>query len=301
MILNNQIKGFGAVIFSAVILALSSTGVSRLIEGKLPLFYQGFSRTLFCALLIIIWLLFLKELHFKILKEDIKWFIGRSLAGFFGFLFFYIPVNNISVGATNFSYFAGTLLAGYFFAWLLFKERITQFKMFAMFLALTGLLLIYSQFDIVGLNSFVTLAFLGGASYIFWGTFPKKLKGKYTNLQITLVDFTIVTMIYGLCSLFAKEAWTIPEFNVIWMGSLALGLIWICVGLFIVYGFKHINASLGSLLLLVELPAAIFIGWAFYSEQLSLITWIGGILILLSCALPELYSLKISGAKKESP
>lgn len=291
MKINESTKGFSAVISSTIALALGASVVSRLIVAEISLFYQGFSRVFFCAILMFLWLFFSRGLRFKLLTSDIKWLIGRSFGGFLGFLFFYIPVNNISIGATYFSYFAGTLTSGYLFAWLLFKEKITKQEMIFMCVALVGLLLVYSEFNFLQLNGYVSLAFIGGVGYTFWANFAKKLKGKYSNAQITMIDFIIGAMIYGAGSLLSGEVWTLPMLNVAWSASLGLGLTWIFAGLLIVYGFKRLNTAIGSLLLLIEIPISVLIGGLFYKEELSLFTWIGGGMILIACAMPEIFNL----------
>lgn len=46
------------------------------------------------------------------------------------------------------------------------------------------------------------------------------------------------------------------------------------------YGFRHVDAEAGTLLLLLEIVAGIVLGYAFFQQTISLQDAIGGTLIL---------------------
>jgi len=60
----------------------------------------------------------------------------------------------------------------------------------------------------------------------------------------------------------------------------------------VIEGFKHIEASIGSLIGLAEILFRISFGIIFFAESLTIGTIIGGGLIILSAALPNLLFAK---------
>lgn len=290
MKITNEMKGVGSITLTAMAFAIA-TIFARWIGNEIPLFYQSATRALFCAVLIFAWIFLIKRQSIKYYKEDTVWMLLRSLGGVIGFLCFFVAVNQTTIGVTYFAYFAGTLLASYMSAYLFFNEKITKIKLLSLFLAIVGLILTYFQSGLFKFDWYILLALVGGVSYSFWSLLVKKLKGGYSILQIEAIDFAIQGILYGVASLLAREHWMGPAINMPWIGSLGIAIMWIFGGLWLVYGFKRVQATVGGLILLAEVPFAILIGEIFFKEKLSLLVWVGGALILIACALPEAKAL----------
>jgi hypothetical protein len=86
----------------------------------------------------------------------------------------------------------------------------------------------------------------------------------------------------------SHEPWLIPTTIEVWVGTVGLGIIWIVTGLTIIYGFARVDASLGSIVMLAEIPLALLMAYLVYQETLSPHQILGGILIFIAILLPEL-------------
>ena len=65
----------------------------------------------------------------------------------------------------------------------------------------------------------------------------------------------------------------------------------------IIEGLKHVDASIGSLIGLLEIPFSIFFGVLLFDDALTLPMIAGGIIIMAAAILPDSYALKHRGAK----
>jgi len=55
-----------------------------------------------------------------------------------------------------------------------------------------------------------------------------------------------------------------------------------------VYGFKRVEAQIGSLILLFDIVIGIILGYLIFKESISFMAMIGGSLILVAIILPNL-------------
>jgi drug/metabolite transporter (DMT)-like permease len=65
----------------------------------------------------------------------------------------------------------------------------------------------------------------------------------------------------------------------------------------VIEGFKHVDASIGSLIGLLEIPFSIFLGVILFQDSLTLPIIAGGAIIITAAVLPDLYALKHRRAK----
>ena len=89
-------------------------------------------------------------------------------------------------------------------------------------------------------------------------------------------------------SIFLKEKWILPSFNSLWLATFLFALMFIVIGILIVYGFSRVEAQTGSLILLFDIVIGIFLGYIFFQEKLTIQTLIGGGIILIGIILPNL-------------
>jgi len=66
-----------------------------------------------------------------------------------------------------------------------------------------------------------------------------------------------------------------------------MGSIFIITGQLIIYGFRHLEAQVGSIVMLMEIVFGLFLGFMLYDEVLSVTSLIGGALIIVAVVLPE--------------
>ncbi len=280
----NFLKGSLSII-SASVLYSSMFIFLRIIGFELPFFFQCLMRNVLALVLTGILLFFFKGWH-KVKSKDLFWFISRTLLGIISFTCFYIAVNNIEVGTFYFSFYAGFLVGGFLIGKLLFKEKMTGVKTISLVMSFLGLGLIYS-FNLEVNRFFILLSLFSGISSTAWSIFCKKLSGTYSALQLSFIDLAITLLAYLVLTVVLKEAWLVPTLSAPWIATFSLGVIMVFTGLLIVYGFHYLEAQIGSLLMLVEIVFAIFLGFILYQEQVPLITWIGGLLIISALVILE--------------
>ncbi len=114
----------------------------------------------------------------------------------------------------------------------------------------------------------------------------------YPSQQLTFLDLLIPFFFYTILSIILQEPWTIPQLTQPWVASFFYGACFIITGQLIVFGFKKVEAQIGSLIMLAEIPIATLLAYVIYNEHITAFTAIGGILILVAMTLPEFAALK---------
>jgi len=279
-------------ILAATIIYAGFGVLSRIVGFSIPLFYQNVTRNLFAAFILgVIILLHKKQTWKKMTTKAWKIVFVRAIIGSSSFLLFFYTMNHMEIGLTYFLYYAANTIGGYVLGSLFFKERITPIKWIALVLAFVGLFFIY----MINLSHvqplLVGMAILSGLLVSCWFIIVKKLEG-YSAIQINFLDLAFPIIWYTIASLLFKETWSIPQFTPVWIASLFYGACFVITGLLIVYGFKKTEAQIGSLIMLAEIPIATLLAYLVYHESITLLTTLGGLLILVAMTLPELAALK---------
>lgn len=277
-----HLKGTVSLLVATVLYA-SFGLLSRVIGYNLPLYYQNWTRNLFAALL----LLWTYRQWKTIKQKDWKWIILRSLAGIAAFQLFFVAVNTMELGLTYFIFYAGSTIGGFALGSLLFKERITPIRLASLCVAALGLIMIYGAQTRAMNPLYLTTALLSGFSTSFWNTITKKIT-EYDGMQLVFLDCILTVPVYGALSLIYKEAWPLTQVSIAQGASLLMGALFAVTGLLIIYGFRRLDAQVGSLILLSEILFAIIYGYFFYQEIPSGFAAFGGILILMAILLPEI-------------
>ncbi len=277
-----HLKGTASLLVATIMYA-SFGLLSRVIGYSLPLYYQNWTRNLFAALLLV-WT-YRQWKHIK--RKDWKWIILRSLSGIAAFQLFFVAVNTMELGLTYFIFYAGSTIGGFALGAFLFSERITPIRMVSLGVAAAGLTLIYGAQARAIDPMYLTIALLAGFATSFWNTITKKVT-EYNGMQLCFLDSLLTVPVYGALSLIYREAWPLTQVSIPQGASLLMGAMFTATGLLIIYGFRRLDAQVGSLILLSEILFAIIYGYFFYREIPSGFAAFGGVLILLAILLPEL-------------
>ncbi len=283
--------GHASIALAAIIYAFFGV-LARFVGFSIPIFYQNVTRNTFASL-ILLFMLFVVQKHTWKPMTPYAWKIVsiRALMGTTSFLLFFYTMNHMPIGMAYFLYYGANTFLGYFLGNLLFHERITNIKWIAFMLAFVGMASMYAfNFSAVSPILFVT-AVSAGALCAGWFVIVKKIKG-YSATQLTLFDNTLPIIVYLAGSLIMKEQWTMPTASPVWIASFGYGALFIVTGQLIIYGFQRVEAQIGSLILLIEIPIATLLALLFYHEPITLKTTIGGLFILTAIMLPELSALK---------
>ena len=282
----NKIASIISLLSAALLWSLWGV-FSRLLGIDFGIFYQAFSRGLIIFLILFGGLL-VKRNWKKILPADYKWFLGMGLFGLLSAVSAFIAFNYLTIGTTLFAFYAASTLGGYFLGSILFREKLTRIKIVSLLISLAGLFVIFSlTFERADLF-YLSLSALGGFGFAGWQIFSKKVSDRYSLIQVMTIDNLIFTVISLFLTLGFKESIILPNLSFLWFIVVLFALLVLGAAFLNIYGFRHLEAQKGSLIMLLEPVFGVIFGWLFYRESLTIYPLIGGALIIFGAALPNL-------------
>jgi drug/metabolite transporter (DMT)-like permease len=253
--------------------------LAKIIRFDIPIFYQSWVRNFFATILLVALMVLLKKGK-RVERKDIKWFFLRTFCGFVSFISLYSAFTGVDIGTAYFSFYAATVVSGFIVGRMFFGERVKRTAIFSLILSVIGLSLIFTARYNTERIYFIALAFLSGLVLPGWNIFSKKISHSYSNLQCNVIDSIFAAILPLIMSLILHERWTPIQLNVVWAEIFFLGLMFVAVGFLIVYGFKHVKAQEGTLILLFEVIAGMLFAYLFFHEAVSLQSFIGGAMIM---------------------
>jgi Predicted permease, DMT superfamily len=223
---------------------------------------------------------------FKVERKDVKWFLGIGILS----MLFFNTCYCITVQLTSLSIAAVLLYTSPVFVMLLsipvFKERITKYKLLAIFLSVTGCVLVCGIFSSnIAQTSKKGLLFgiCAAIGYAFYSIFARILLKKYHSLTIIFYTFFIA----GIGGAFignAPEIITICVKTPLAMGAVIGSALTCSVIPYILYtkALVHIEASRASVIACLEPVVATVIGILVFGEKITLSAVIGIICVLVA-------------------
>lgn len=279
--------GAGSLITAAFIFAFFGV-ITRIMGFNIPLFYQSWTRNLLCVFILAIPFALSKTRWKKTSLRDLKWIAARAFGGTIAFVGSYLSFFYLPLGTVLFIFYGGSTIGGYVLGYLFFKERLNKIKLISLLLALGGLLLIYLLNIKILAPLYMVFSFIAGLGVSIWNTFSKKISHRYSATQLNLLDFFFVFVFMLILSLIFREKWTMPTFSTPWLANAGFVVFFISTGQLMIWGFKHIEAQVGSLIMLSEILFGILIGYLFFKETITVFTLLGGMLIITAILLPEI-------------
>lgn len=279
-------KGLAALLAAAA--TYGSWGVmSRIIGPEIPLLYQNTFRSVL-AVLIYAAVLKVKPGILLMKRRDFIWVVLRTVFGLTGIVTFVWGIRLVPFGTFYFMFYAGQAITGFFLGFILFGERITRIKAVSLLLALSGLALLYGYKPAPTTVSWLSVAIFCGISVSAWNTLSKKISGTYTPFELGFADNFWGIILGSAASFVLGERWTMPVPDAAWATNTVFGLTTVATGAFIVYGFKRMEAAVGSVVMLTEILFGIAFGFFLYGERLTQASIIGGLAVMIAVVLPEL-------------
>ncbi|MEA3355332.1 MAG: DMT family transporter [Patescibacteria group bacterium] len=288
--MKNKTKGSIYILASA--LFFGTYGIwSRLMGHAFGEFTQAWTRGLF--LLITLLFINLKLKVFKPFKKtDWPWFLIIALAGGLNQAPYYYGFQHLSIGTATLLFYASLVVGGYIQSKLALKEKLSKIKLLSLVIAIIGMGSIY-RFSLTSSQIlpaiFTCIAgFLGAATVVL----TKKLSSNFHELQI-MIGYFIMQVVFNFpLAIIYQE--TFPAFTNItpWLVQLAYATSYFIANFAVIEGFKYLEGSIGSLIGMAEIIFGIFFGFLFFSEILSLSTFIGGTLIILAATLPNIFKVQ---------
>jgi drug/metabolite transporter (DMT)-like permease len=272
-------------------LCFGSYGVwSRMLGQDFGIYYQGWVRAALILVILFPIALVTKSLK-PIQKADRNWFAVTMIFTVFTQVPLYYAFNHLALGTASLIFYSVFLITSYVFGWLFMREQMTTVKVLSLFLALFGLLVTFGLslevFSIVALG----LAALNGLASGGEVATSKKSTQKYSSLQIALYSWVFIFITHLPLSLLTHEHQLLPAFSLSWLAMLGYAGTGLAGFWLVIEGFKHIDASIGGLVGLLEIVFSLVFGLLFFGDQLRISMVIGAILILGAAMLPDLYAL----------
>ena len=260
---------------------------SRIIGPYFATFYQTWSRSLlvfgfFLAVGLV------SHAYTPIKKQHRRWFAIVSLSAALTTAPYYIAILHMSLGTTMFVFYAVSLITSICLGTLYFKEKVTPVKLTAFGLGILGIVFLFIDSVKIYALIYILAAAFAGLMYSFSSVFSKKISSDYSNIHISTFNTAVILVVNLILSLLVHEVWYTNFISVSWLTNVAYAVATVCTIVLVIYGFKRTEAQIGSLLLLAELPFVILFGWLFYGEVPTLLTIVGGCLIVVAMALPNM-------------
>lgn len=279
---HEQVNGITALVSAAFVYA--GVGIlSKFVGYSLPLFYQNWTREVVAVVLLLWAIRFWKP----VASQHKPWIFFRGVSAIISFLTFFVAINAMPINITYFVFYAGSTIGGFFLGHKLFDEKMTPVRLWSLGLSFLGLSLVYGVSIGTQNPIFLLASFIAGMSASFWNISSKKIVG-YHAAQISFMDGMIQLIVYFVISVALRESWPLTQISLTQGASLAIGACFVATGLLMVYGFRRVDAQIGSLLLLSEALFVIVMGYFFFHEIPSPMAMIGGSVIIISMILPEI-------------
>jgi len=236
--------------------------------------------------------LFLTHKWRPIQKQDLKWFLIWPLSGVGVMILLFIAFNHLPVATGYFLFYSTMIASGFLSGKIFFGERMNVVKMVAILLSFSGLILIYSLDVSAEQIPYVLMALISGFLLGLWNTLSKKMSDRYPNFQLVFID-GFVSFIFGVVGAICfKES--IPGLSQVesWFWVFIFAVTSILATSLLIYGYKHLEAQIGSIIAPVEVVFATLFGFLFFKEVLPPTTLFGGLLIALAAILPNAVLLR---------
>ena len=286
-----KLKGALSLILAVMLYGMYGV-YSRKIGLEFGVFSQSWIRNLIIVTILAPYFLLNKKEWVKIKKEDIGWMLMWTLSGTGVMVLLFIAFNHLPIGTSYFLLYSTMIISGYISGRVFYKEKINTIKVVSIILALIGLTLVYSLDIPPEKVVYLLLALLSGALTGLWNTLSKKVSGKYPNFQLVCIDAFTAFAVGVLGAFLVKEDIPPLEPDASWIWLFVFALSQIGAVRFTIYGFKNLEAQIGSIIMPTEVIFATLYGFLFFGEILPLTTIIGGTLIASAAVLPNIALLR---------
>lgn len=291
----------GSLYIFASALCFASYGVwARLLGHQFAIFYQGWVRSAIILLILLPFVIYGKQFK-PIQKGDQKWFITTMIFSLFTQVPLYFAYNHLPLGTATFIFYGFFLITSYGVGWAFLSEKITVVKVISLLLAFLGLFLTFGLSLAIFSVSAMTLAALNGIASGGEIATSKKSTHRYSSLQVCFYAGIWIFLTHFPISILLGEP-SVPfslysEWGVMLVYAVSgIGGFWL-----VIEGFRYVDASIGGLIGLLEIPLSVLFGILFFSDQLTLAVILGGVFIIASAILPDVYGLRHRGEKPLPP
>jgi drug/metabolite transporter (DMT)-like permease len=281
----------GALIILASAVFFGTYGVwSKLMGDTFPPFYQAWVRSILVILFMAPFMIKANRFQ-KIKKKD--W---PALSVFILFCVFtqaplYYAFNNAPIGTVQLIFYSMFVITAYIVGRFYLGETINKVKLISMLLAFVGLTLVFGTSVITFAPLGLGLAMLNGVASGGEVASSKKIEDKYSPSLIVFWGWIFTLLTHLPISLLIGESQVGFTFTQPWLWLLIYSIVNALAFWLVIVGFRYVDASIGSLIGLLEVIFAVIFGAVIFDEILSVSVYFGGVLILSAAMLPDLLNI----------
>lgn len=284
----NKKYGFLALFSSAFIYAFFGIFI-RLSSESFGPFAQSFLRGLVSVVFIVGWMIIARKKIRLDKKIDKKRLFIYSITPPFSIISTVISINLVKAANTLFYIYAGVLISSLFFGWIWYHEKITKMKLLILMISLVGIFLMAYPLERTNLLG-VIFGFIPGVLDSLDNAMAKYL-GKFDKGTMLIFQNISKVVVGGLLFLLFQESVATSISTPSILAVIALGVGMVLIGGLYLYGFQNFDLNLGNIVTSVELVILLFLNAIFLKEFPNTTEIIGGLLILFSIVVINIYSL----------
>jgi len=239
--------------------------LSRFIGLQFGTFFQVWTRNFVIIFILAVYSFFKKNWQ-NIKKFDYKGFLSMSFCGTISVATMFAAFSRLLIGNCLFVFYSGSTIGGYLLGKFVFKENLTKVKIISLLISLSGLFLIFFGSFKINNPTFTFVAFISGVTGSGWNILSKKISSRYPFNQIMSIDF-FISMVFGFfLFLVVKEKFFLPSINLSWIVLFIYSIASLVASVLTIHGFKHLEAQIGSLVMLSEAVFGITYSWLFFEK-----------------------------------
>lgn len=284
---SKNLQGIFFLFLAAFLYSIMPVMIRTLGSDGLPPATQVFFRYIFAFIAAVVYFFFITKNKFKIQKKNL---LFLAIATIFGYaltnLFFTFGILYTQVGNALFLFYSYGIITPVL-GFLFLKEKLNSSNIIALILSLLALFLLFQPNSIpswkIG-GFFAIMSALGQSVYLI---LRKKLNNysaafmMIANTLVGIITLGTISLITDYSSFFFVGGISHITLKT-WLITIFFGLDNFLAWFFMTKGFELFEATTGSLILLVENVFGILFALLIFKEVPTLLTIVGGFLILLS-------------------
>jgi len=289
---NHELKGALFLVLSAFLYSIMPVAIRFLGSQKLTPISQVFLRYIFAFVAAAVYFFVIKKIKFSVKSKDIFLILIATVVGYaLTNLFFTYGIMYTQVGNALFLFYSYTIIAP-ILAYFFLKEKMNRYNIGALVIGILALGLLFQPNSIptwkLG-GFFAILSALGQSLYLIW---RKKLQSYSAGFMMLVNTFMGVVALGALSIFLDRGFYSSGAFAAMdlktWIVTAFFGIDNFLAWFAMTKGFEYFKASSGSLILLSELVFGIIFAFLFFTEVPTILTCIGGVLVLGSITLVTL-------------
>lgn len=235
-------------------------------------------RTAIPTVIVFVWML---VNHIKPFRGNYKKMLFAALINSLRLYLYLMAFIYTSIGNAVILFYTWPIMVG-LLGFLFLGEKVDKYQSILLGLTFFGIILAYSDKpftfsdrDFLGMLAALGAAFSNALTTVLFKSETKN----YHSLEMVFYQNVIGVFLFFPFFAFSLDMARLMDIGLASLYGLIGGII--VFGLFF-YGLKYLNAATASTLMYLEVISAIFFGYWFFDERLSLNMVLGGLLIMLS-------------------